>query len=95
MKEGCEGWAAVDESESVPLLALTASEAVSAGRPHVFRVRTQPREEVALLVDYAVRELGAQHFAVLYPRDTYGRGLRRMFWEAVEEQGGRIGGWAS
>ncbi|TDJ19816.1 MAG: penicillin-binding protein activator [Deltaproteobacteria bacterium] len=95
LKEECEAAAAVAESESVPLLALTASEAVSAGRPHVFRVRTQPREEVALLVDYAVRELGAQRFAVLYPRDTYGRGLRRMFWEAVEEQGGRIVGVAS
>jgi len=95
LKEECEAAAAVAESEGVPLLVLTAREEVSAGRPHVFRVRTQPREEVALLVDHAVRELGAQRFAVLYPRDAYGRGLRRMFWEAVEEHGGRIVGVAS
>jgi ABC-type branched-subunit amino acid transport system substrate-binding protein len=54
-----------------------------------------PREEVEALVDHAVNVLSAQRFAILYPRDSYGRGLRRLFWESVEEQGGRIVGVAS
>jgi ABC-type branched-subunit amino acid transport system substrate-binding protein len=91
----CEAAAAAAESERVPLVALTARPEVSALRPHVFRVRTMPAEEVGALVDHAVRSLGARRFAILYPRDNYGRGLRRLFWEAVEEQGGRVVGIAS
>jgi len=91
----CEAAAAAAEDEGVPLVALTARAEVSASRPHVFRVRTMPREEVETLVDHAVNVLGAQRFAILYPRDSYGRGLRRLFWEAAEEKGGRIVGVAS
>jgi ABC-type branched-subunit amino acid transport system substrate-binding protein len=40
-------------------------------------------------------ELGARRFAILYPRDAYGQGLRRLFWEAVEERGGTIAAVAS
>ncbi len=54
-----------------------------------------PSEEIDTLVRHAVRELGAQRFAVLYPRDSYGLGQRRLFWRAVEKQGGRIVGVAS
>jgi len=50
---------------------------------------------VEVLVDHAVNVLNAQRFAILYPRDGYGRGLRRLFWEAVEKQGGRIVGVSS
>jgi ABC-type branched-subunit amino acid transport system substrate-binding protein len=54
-----------------------------------------PSEEVATLVDHAMGALGASRFAILYPRDAYGRGLRRLFWEAVEERGGSVVGVAS
>jgi len=86
----CESAAEAAEADGVPMLALTAREEVSASRPHVFRVRTMPSEEVEALVDHAVHRLDARRFAILYPRDAYGRGLRRLFWEEVEEQGGRI-----
>ncbi|MDJ0848231.1 MAG: penicillin-binding protein activator [Myxococcota bacterium] len=91
----CEAAASAAESAGVPLLALSAREEVSAARPHVFRVRTMPDEEVVALVDHAIGSLGAQRFAILYPRDSYGRGLRRLFWNAVEERGGEVVGVAS
>jgi ABC-type branched-subunit amino acid transport system substrate-binding protein len=91
----CEAAAAAAEDKGVPLLALSARAEISARRPHVFRVRTMPAEEIDTLVRHSVRELGAQRFAILYPRDSYGRGQRRLFWQAVEEQGGRIVGVAS
>jgi len=91
----CEAAAAAAEEKGVPLLTLSARPEISARRPHVFRVRTMPGEEIDALVLHAVRELGAQRFAVLYPRDNYGRGQRRLFWQAVEEQGGRVVGVAS
>jgi ABC-type branched-subunit amino acid transport system substrate-binding protein len=90
-----ESAAAAAEAAGVPLLALTARPEVGATRPHVFRIRTMPKEEVENLVTHAVESLGAQRFAILYPRDAYGRGLRQLFWEAVEEHGGRVVGVAS
>ena len=91
VKQACE--AAADEAEAarIPLVALSSRQEVARDRPHVFRVRTRPDEEVALLVDHAIRS-GAQTFAVLYPDDTYGQRLRSLFWEAVEERGGVVVG---
>ncbi|MDH3519115.1 MAG: penicillin-binding protein activator [Myxococcales bacterium] len=90
----CEAAAAVAEREGVPLLALAAREAIAADRPHVFRLQTRPSEDVELLVDRA-RALGAERFAVLYRNDAYGRGLRSLFWDAVEERGGQLVGIAA
>jgi ABC-type branched-subunit amino acid transport system substrate-binding protein len=94
---GRESEAAAEAAEAVgiPLVALSARREVARERPFVFRVRTMPQEEVSLLVDHATRDLGAVTFAILYPRDTYGRGLRDLFWDAVEERGGEIVGVAS
>ncbi|MEZ4215934.1 MAG: penicillin-binding protein activator [Myxococcota bacterium] len=82
--------AAAAQAESIPLLALTSRADVSAGRDFVFRLRTTPADEVRFLVDYAVDELDARRFAVLYPDDTYGRGMRSYFWDAVEARGGYV-----
>ena len=83
------------ESAGVPLVSLASREELGREQVHVFRVRALPREEVELVVDHAMGELGARRFAILYPRDAYGRGLRKLFWESVEERGGEIAAVAS
>jgi ABC-type branched-subunit amino acid transport system substrate-binding protein len=85
-----EAAAAAADAAGVPLLALSSREEIARGRRFVFRVRTTPQEEIAALVDHTVRELGARRFAILYPRDRYGRGARKLFWEAVEQAGGGV-----
>jgi ABC-type branched-subunit amino acid transport system substrate-binding protein len=90
----CEAAAAAAEELGVPLLTLTAREEVVRGRRWVFRLRTRPAEEAELLAARA-RALGAERFAILYRDDAYGRGLRSLFWDAVEAQGGRVVGVAS
>jgi ABC-type branched-subunit amino acid transport system substrate-binding protein/predicted negative regulator of RcsB-dependent stress response len=95
LKGECEAAGAAAEAARIPMIALTARSEVAQGRAHVFRVRTQPDQETQVLVDHAMSELGAQRFAILYPRDAYGRGLRSLFWDAVEERGGHIVGVAS
>jgi ABC-type branched-subunit amino acid transport system substrate-binding protein len=85
-----EAAAAAAESAGVPLLALSSREEIAHGRSFVFRLRTTPQEEIAALVDHAVNQLGARRFAILYPRDRYGRGAHKLFWEAVEEMGGSV-----
>jgi ABC-type branched-subunit amino acid transport system substrate-binding protein len=78
------------DAAGVPLVSLAAREESEAGGAQAFRVRALPREEAAVLVAHAMEELGARRFAILYPRDAYGRGLRRFFWELVEERGGEV-----
>jgi ABC-type branched-subunit amino acid transport system substrate-binding protein/predicted negative regulator of RcsB-dependent stress response len=90
LSKECEAAAVTAENQRVPLLALTSREQVASGRSYVFRVRTTPSDEAQTLADYAMRELGAQRFAILYPRDAYGSGLSGLFWNAVEERGGRV-----
>jgi len=89
---GASAEAAADaaEDEGVPMLALTSREEVARGRIGVFRLRTTPDDEVHFLVSHAVGQLGARRFAVLYPKDGYGRGMRDRFWQAVEAQGGAV-----
>ncbi len=86
----CEAAAAEAEALRVPLLALTSHEEVAKGRSHIFRLRTLPSDEVALIADHAIQALGARRFAIFYPRDEYGRRLRGLFWDAVEARGGEV-----
>lgn len=87
-----ESMAAADaaEGQGVPLVTLSTRESVSEGRPHVFRTRTTPGDEVDVLVEHAFNELGAKTFAVLYPESRYGRGMRKLYWDAVVARGGRM-----
>jgi ABC-type branched-subunit amino acid transport system substrate-binding protein len=95
LAEEAESAAAAAEDEGVPLIALTRREEVARRRPHVIRLGSSPRLEAELLADYALRELGAERFAILYPRDTYGLALRGAFWGAVEAGGGSVVGVAA
>ena len=89
----CEAAAAEAQELGVPLLTLTAREEIAHLRSFVFRLRTRPIEEAQLLVDRA-RSLGFERFAILYRNDRFGRGLRALFWDAVEERGGQVVGVA-
>jgi ABC-type branched-subunit amino acid transport system substrate-binding protein len=90
LSEECEAAAVAAEAYQVPLLALTTRQEVARDREYVFRLRTTPKDEMQILADYVMGVLGMQRFGILYPRDAYGQGLSGMFWNAVEERGGRV-----
>jgi ABC-type branched-subunit amino acid transport system substrate-binding protein/predicted negative regulator of RcsB-dependent stress response len=87
-----ESLAAADAAEEtgVPLVALSTREDLPIDRKNAFRTRTTPSDEVAALVGHAVDVLEAERFAVLYPRTRYGRGMRKLYWEAVVARGGKM-----
>jgi ABC-type branched-subunit amino acid transport system substrate-binding protein len=89
VSSACEAAAREAEEAGIPLLAITAREGVAREREWVFRLRTRPVEEAQLLADRAMA-LGAERFAILYPNDPYGLGLRGLFWDAVELRGGQV-----
>jgi len=78
------------ERTGVPLVTLSTKEEVAAGRTQVFRTRTTPADEVGVLVAHAFDQLEATRFAVLYPETRYGRGMRKLYWDAVTARGGKI-----
>lgn len=82
--------AAAAEEVGVPLVALSTREDLPEERAHAFRTRTTPKDEVSVLVDHAFAVLEAQRFAVLYPQTRYGRGMRKLYWEAVTTRGGKM-----
>jgi len=90
-----EAAAAQAEAAALPLLTLTAHDSVIAQRTHVFRVGVAPRDEATALAEYAVHELGLKRFAVLHPDDTYGRGMRDVFEDAVHARGATVTGVAA
>jgi ABC-type branched-subunit amino acid transport system substrate-binding protein len=90
VSDECEAAASEAEAAGIPLLALNSKEDLVNGRQQVFRVRTTPREEVEAVVSHAFETLGARRFAMLYPKDKYGLGLRALFWDAVLARGGEI-----
>jgi ABC-type branched-subunit amino acid transport system substrate-binding protein len=87
-----ESLAAAEAAEraAMPLVSLSHREEVPAGRAYVFRTRTTPADEVGALVDYAVDVLEARRFAVMYPQNRYGRGMRKLYWDAVIARGGKM-----
>jgi ABC-type branched-subunit amino acid transport system substrate-binding protein len=74
----------------VPLLSLARADRGAPPSPWAFRLGLAPELEAAELAEFAMAQLGAKRFAILYPGDTYGRTLESLFWEAVEERGGAV-----
>lgn len=83
------------ESAGVPLVTLSNRDDVTHGRRFVMRTRTTPADEVGALVGYAVDRLSARRFGVLYPRTRYGRGMRKVYADAVAERGAKLVALAS
>lgn len=84
------GAAEAAERASMPLVTLSTKLDVAAGRTQAFRIRTTPADEVGVLVSHAFEALGAKRFAVLYPETRYGRGMRKLYWDAVTARGGKM-----
>lgn len=78
------------EAAGVPLVTLSNREDVTQGRRFVMRTRTTPSDEIGVLVDYAVDQLSARRFGVLYPKTRYGRGMRKLYADAVAARGAKL-----
>jgi ABC-type branched-subunit amino acid transport system substrate-binding protein len=90
-----EAAAAQAEAAGLPLLTLSSRDSVIAQRSHVFRLGAAPRDEATALAEYAVHALGLTRFGVLHPDDSYGRGMRDVFEDAVHTRGATVTGVAA
>lgn len=74
----------------VPIITLTQKEGIVSEGQFVYRSFLTPSMEVKALVEYAVSELGFRNFAILYPDNSYGEVLMDLFWQGVDNWGGKI-----
>ena len=80
------------EQSRVPLLTLAPREGLHLLGDFTFQLGMTPSDQVQVLLDYAVRRQKYQRFAILYPRDDYGKTFKNLFWEQAEELGGTVVG---
>ena len=87
-----ESEAAANQAEllGMPLLALSNRISIPNEKKWVFRLRLTPEDEVGALVEHAVEDMDFSRFAILYPTNRYGRGMRTRYWDTVRERGGQV-----
>ncbi|RIL06307.1 MAG: hypothetical protein DCC71_07215 [Proteobacteria bacterium] len=89
-KEEVDAAGGAAQEVGVPLLALTRHENAARESAEVVRFGLTRRMEAEVLADHAVRALGLLRFAILYPKDEYGREFESLLWQAVEARGARV-----
>ncbi|SMC49589.1 ABC-type branched-chain amino acid transport system, substrate-binding protein [Desulfocicer vacuolatum DSM 3385] len=82
--------AGVAQSHGIPMIAMTQKDTVVQTGDYVFSNFITPAMQVEALVSHAMGYLGVTHFAVLHPRDKYGRKLTDFFCDKVMERGGQV-----
>jgi branched-chain amino acid transport system substrate-binding protein len=87
-----EAAAATAQRRGIPILVFTQREGIPDIGAYVFRNFITPELQVRALVSFAVEELGASRFAILYPEENYGSRYMNLFWDQVVEHGGVVNG---
>jgi ABC-type branched-subunit amino acid transport system substrate-binding protein len=74
----------------VPIITLTQKSGITDIGDMVFRNFLTPEKEVEAILNEAMGKRGFVRFGVLYPENSYGRFFMNLFWDRLEEMGGRI-----
>jgi len=82
--------APVAQAQGIPIIAMTQKDIVAQTGDYVFCNFITPAMQVEDLVSYAMIHLGVTQFAVLYPRDRYGKTLMGLFCDKVKQRGGQV-----
>lgn len=77
---------------NMPMITFTQKSDITEVGDYIFRHFITPQSQVKALVRYFTNSVGLRDFAIMYPKDTYGRTFMTLFWEEVIRQGGRVVG---
>ncbi len=83
------------QQKRIPIIALSQKEGIPETGDYVFRNFLTPQQQAAAIARYAVEEMGAERFAVMYPENRYGKTLARLFVSEVISRGGEVVGEVS
>ncbi|MBS1984433.1 MAG: penicillin-binding protein activator [Bdellovibrionales bacterium] len=74
----------------VPNITLALRDGLTKSGAYVFRVALTPEKQVQALVGYAHQKLNARKFAILFPRDNFGREFATAYYRAVKDWNGTV-----
>ncbi len=74
----------------VPMLLMSQKSGITEIGEFVFRNALTSRQQTQTLVSYAMDQVGAKRFAILYPNDSYGVEFANSFWDEVLKRGGHV-----
>jgi len=74
----------------IPTVIFPLTEDETTGGPYLIKYYYPLEEQAEVLSRYAVKELGAKTFAVLYPRSKLGEDLKKKFILSLNEAGGKV-----
>jgi ABC-type branched-subunit amino acid transport system substrate-binding protein len=75
----------------IPMAVLSSAELPRLA-PWAVRMAVTPSQQVEALLRETMNKRGFKRFAILHPADTFGLGMRDVFWDAVLAGGGQITG---
>lgn len=78
--------AAKAEELAVPMISVSSAEGLPDLGAWIFRNALTNSSQAEALVDYAVHDLGAKTFGILYPNHAYGMAMMDDFWTDVEKR---------
>lgn len=81
---------AIAEAAKVPLLTLSHRQGLPEQGEYIFRNSLTTQQQVDLLADYAIDELGLNTYSILAPDSRAGQEFSRQFAAAIESRGGDI-----
>jgi branched-chain amino acid transport system substrate-binding protein len=89
---GTEAVEAAKEAQrlKVPIITLTQKEGITDVGDYVFRYSLTNLMQVMTVVKYAMEDRGLRLFAVLYPNDSYGKEMLKLFQQEVRRRGGSV-----
>jgi branched-chain amino acid transport system substrate-binding protein len=80
------------QSRGIPIILFTQKENVTRIGDFVFRNFITPEMQVNAMTEFAVKKLGLNRFAILYPDENYGKTFMNLFWDALIAAGGQVAG---
>jgi branched-chain amino acid transport system substrate-binding protein len=80
------------QSRGIPIILFTQKEDITRIGEFVFRNFITPQMQARPMAAYAVKELGLNRFAILYPEENYGYTYMNLFWDEVLSLGGNVVG---
>ena len=90
MGDAAQASIAIAEAAKVPLLTLSHRQGLPEQGEYVFRNSLTTQQQVDLLADYAIDELGLNSYAILAPDSRAGQEFSQQFAAAIESRGGDI-----
>jgi ABC-type branched-subunit amino acid transport system substrate-binding protein len=76
----------------VPIFTFSQKELSLGNTDFIYQNSLTPSEQIQTLVEYAIKDLELQTFAIFYPNSPYGLQFKNLFIQEVSQRGGKISG---